>query len=253
MSKTYEELDFTDDFLFCKILTENEKLCIEIAELITGRRISSLVNKANQKSVKATPDGKGVRFDVYFEDDKSVIYDLEMQNSLKPNLPRRTRFYQGMIDRDNLLVGENYEQIKESYVIFICLDDFFEKGRHIYIFENVCLEDTSIHLNDGAHKIFICAKGYMDDCSDKMNEFLSFLVDGKNHGELTGKLITEVENSKQRERWKGEYMLLEEKYREKFNEGREEGLREGEVERAKLADEILRLKEENKRLKEMNK
>lgn len=69
-TKTYEELRFTDDFLFCKILMENEDLCIELAELVTGRKISSLVYKADQKAVKVTPDGKGVRFDVYFEDDQ---------------------------------------------------------------------------------------------------------------------------------------------------------------------------------------
>lgn len=48
--------------------------------------IISLVYKADQKAVKVTPDGKGVRFDVYFEDDQNVIYDLEMQTFLKANL-----------------------------------------------------------------------------------------------------------------------------------------------------------------------
>jgi len=106
-------------------------------------------------------------------------------------------------------------------------------------------------LNDGARKIFICAKGYINDCSEKMREFLKFLIDGKRHGGFTGRLLDEVENSKQRERWKGEYMLLEEKLREMYKDGKEEGIeegrKEGELERARLEDEIRRLKEELKK------
>ena len=40
--KTYDELEFTDDFLFCHILMENEDLCIELVEMITGRKIKSI-------------------------------------------------------------------------------------------------------------------------------------------------------------------------------------------------------------------
>ena len=37
--KSYDELDFTDDFLFCRIMMENEDLCIEMAEMITGKTL----------------------------------------------------------------------------------------------------------------------------------------------------------------------------------------------------------------------
>ena len=37
--KRYEDLDFTDDFLFCKILQNNPLLCKELTELILGNRI----------------------------------------------------------------------------------------------------------------------------------------------------------------------------------------------------------------------
>lgn len=31
--------------------------------------------------------------------------------------------------------GESYDILKESYVIFICTFDFFEKGRSVYEFD----------------------------------------------------------------------------------------------------------------------
>ena len=88
--KSYDELDFTDDFLFCHIMMENEGLCIELAEMITGRRIRGIINNNDQKSVSMTHDGKGVRFDVYFEDEDNVIYDIEMQAAPKGTLIKRS-------------------------------------------------------------------------------------------------------------------------------------------------------------------
>ena len=37
--ESYKSLQFTDDFLFCKILTENEDITKELLELILGRKI----------------------------------------------------------------------------------------------------------------------------------------------------------------------------------------------------------------------
>ena len=37
--KSYEELEFTDDFLFCKIMENNVDLCKELTELILDRKI----------------------------------------------------------------------------------------------------------------------------------------------------------------------------------------------------------------------
>ena len=36
--KEYEELNFTDDFMFCKVMTNNPDLCHELLELIIGHR-----------------------------------------------------------------------------------------------------------------------------------------------------------------------------------------------------------------------
>ena len=72
-----------------------------------------------------TADGKGIRFDVYSEDDSGIVYDCEMQTSKKDNLPKRTRYYQGMIDLNLLERGADYKELKKSYVIFICPFDQF--------------------------------------------------------------------------------------------------------------------------------
>ena len=45
MYKKYDELTFADDFMFCHILVENEDLCRELTEMITGRKVREIVKK----------------------------------------------------------------------------------------------------------------------------------------------------------------------------------------------------------------
>ena len=88
--KTYQELTFTDDFMFCNILQSNPDICKDLVELLLDRKVSSIKMPEMQKSIKITSDGKGVRFDVYFEDD-DTIYDIEMQTTNQcPDCPART-------------------------------------------------------------------------------------------------------------------------------------------------------------------
>ena len=51
-----------------------------------------------EKTLDVTPDGKSARFDVYVEDAAGTVYDIEMQVTAKRNLPKRSRYYQSMID-----------------------------------------------------------------------------------------------------------------------------------------------------------
>ena len=55
--------------------------------------------------MKLLYDSKGIRLDVYVEDDKETIYNIEMQTSSNKNLPKRTRYYRGMIDLNILQTG----------------------------------------------------------------------------------------------------------------------------------------------------
>ena len=57
MAKKYEELTFTDDFMFCKILERDPDLCKELLELILDRKLGKLAPINREKPVEITPDG----------------------------------------------------------------------------------------------------------------------------------------------------------------------------------------------------
>lgn len=170
--------------------------------------------------------------DVYVEDDENIVYNIEIQTTDKKNLPKRTRYYQGMIDLNILNKGEDYKALKRSYVIFICNYDAFGQGKHIYTFENLCKEDISISLGDEAIKIILNTKGTADDVNDELKDVLHFIGGEKPQSVYAKELEKAVEEVKSSEEWRREYMTL--LMRDRENQEYGELVKEVELTRKKL-------------------
>lgn len=228
--KRYDELDFTDDFMFCKVLADNEEICRELLELILDIKIRKVVVN-RQEEISITADAKSVRFDVYAEDDANTVFDVEMETTKKRNLPKRSRYYQGMIDLNIIEKGADYKSLKKSYVIFICLKDPFDRGLPIYTFENRCNQSTDLFLGDGTVKVFLNASGTADDVSPELTDFLFYLTKKKGNSPLVQKIDAQVKKAQEHEEWKVEYMTLQMKFRDIYDdawdEGRQDGLEQG--------------------------
>ena len=221
--KPYEELELKDDFMFGLIM-HDPKYVKPFLEMILKIKIRKVVYPQSQKSIDLSANAKAIRLDVYVEDDQNTVFNLEMQTSDNRNLPKRMRYYQGVIDLNILQKGQDYTKLKKSYVIFICTFDPFGEGRHIYTFCNTCQENTALTLDDDAVKIILSTKGTMDDVSPEMKRILDY-IDGKGASdEYTKQLEEAVRSARQNESWRLGYMTLEYEYRQRY----EEGLKEGE-------------------------
>lgn len=97
--KNYEELTFTDDFMFCKTLSTNLDVCRQLLELVLDIRIREVKLAQPQKAISITADGRGIRLDVYVEDDEDTVYDIEMQTTTQKDFAKRSRYYQGRYPR----------------------------------------------------------------------------------------------------------------------------------------------------------
>lgn len=226
--KQYEELAFTDDFLFCKILTSDKELCIELLEVIFGKKVRDITYVNSQQELRQTKDAKGVRLDVYLEDDEDSVYDIEMQVSLKKDIPRRSRYYQGMVDLNLIWRGESYNRLKKSYVIFISPEDLFHGvNLPVYTFENRCREMPELELGDEAYKIFLNAGGNVKGMPKKLAAFLRFIRTNEATDAFTEKLDRCVKNAAEQKEWRLEYMTLQQKYREEYEAGVEDGIEQG--------------------------
>ena len=226
----WEEIGLSNDFIFGKVMSDPE-LCKELLErILPGIEIDHIEYPELQKPIKEDVDARSVRLDVYVKDGKNTVYDIEMQKVNTRELPKRSRYYQGMMDLQLIDSGQPYKKLNQSYVIFICLEDAFGKNRHIYTFENICREDPGIKLRDGAIKIFLNAKGNLNDVSSELRAFLDYLGGKKSEDEYVQKLERAVKEAKRNRKWRHEYMTLLMRDQENQEIGEERGRREGRLE-----------------------
>ena len=77
--KTYDELTIQDNFLFQKIM-RNKRICKATIERLLNIDINDIAYPEEEKTIDVRLDSKSIRLDVYVNDDKGSIYNIEMQN-----------------------------------------------------------------------------------------------------------------------------------------------------------------------------
>mgnify|MGYP000072668082 FL=1 len=90
----YEELGFTNDFMFCKIM-QDKNICKPFLEEILGIKIDHIEYLEPQKTIDLKVDAKSVRLDIYVDDGKTV-YDCEMQTSFFQKYPQKKPLLPGL-------------------------------------------------------------------------------------------------------------------------------------------------------------
>ena len=180
-----------DNFIFGKTMELYPDLCRQLIELILNIKIKEISYPEREKTIEARTDSKGIRLDVYVQDDTNRSFDVEMQISDSDNLAKRIRYYQALIDLDKLKRGQHYSRLGESFIIFICPFDKFKQGRHLYTFRERCDQDTNLKLNDGATKIFLSTKGTVNDVSSDIKAFLNYV----DSGIISGRFVKQLDNA----------------------------------------------------------
>ncbi len=155
----FQELNLNNAFLFSSALQEPD-ICQLILEIIFRKKFPK-VNVHTEHTILFDRKLRSIRLDVYASTETEVKYDLEAQNRNHKNLPKRSRFYQAQMDVSSLKPGEDFNELRPGYVIFICTFDPFGKNRYQYTFEERCLEEN-FPLGDETKKIFLNTKGRND-------------------------------------------------------------------------------------------
>ena len=225
--KSFDELTIQDNFIFQKVMLKKH-ICKAVLERLLDISIHDIVYIHEEKGLDVRLETKSVRLDVYVNDDKGTVFNIEMQTSKDmEELVKRTRFYQSILDMYHLQKGQRYMTLNDSYIIFICTFPVFSRERHKYTFKNICLEEHDILLNDGATKLFLSTKGTQNDISKSLQAFLDY-IDGH---EATDELLKDIDEAvyevKHCEAWKEEYKMLSMDHYTYWKEGVAEGIEQG--------------------------
>ena len=236
-SKTLQELNLTDDFLF-DVATEELENCKAIIELTTGLRLKSLKWKSGQKVIHNLPGKRGVRLDFIAESEDGRIFDVEMQNRNEGNIPKRTRFYQALIDAPILKSGERgFDKMNPLYIIIICNYDPYGKKKYCYTFDNQCKEVPGLRLGDEVTKLLLSTKGEnKEEVSKELVDFLHYVTESNENGlsdecdERLKRLHESIREIKASVDMEVEYMKMEERERIIRDEGKQIGIINGKIE-----------------------
>ena len=247
--KPVEELTFTDDFMFGTVM-KNQFICKGVLERLLHIKVGKIEYPSLQKTIAPFYESKGIRLDVYvFDSDR--VFDIEIQTSIPPSLPKRTRYYQSLMDVDNLLRGQSYAELKESYVIFICTRDPFGKGLPVYTFRSVCSEDGSILLDDKSYKVFYNVGAYGKEDEPELSALLQYLCERRATSGFTQHIDELVEKAKRNEKFRSWYMSLnirEDDLRREglqlgekigFERGRRDGVAAGSYQKARETAKLM--------------
>ena len=236
----WEQATLANNFIFYKVMRHHQDACKQLLEMLLGIKIESMEMK-QEETIALDYDSKGIRLDVFVKD-ANRMFDVELQVANTKELPERARYYQGVMDVDTLKAGQKYKELRDSHVIFICLEDVFHNGLPVNTFANICLEDGKTKFGDRTYKHFffapLCAKMIKDE---EVKAFFEFLISNQASSSYTDELRDYVADAKQSTENKMQFMTWERQRAYDLDAGREEGIAIGAQQKAvEAAENLLR-------------
>ena len=97
---------------------------------------------------------RSVRLDILATDSTGAKLNVEIQRSDKGAGRKRARYNSSMMDANLLKKGEDFDQLPETWVIFITENDVMGKGVPLYPVER-CFLGTGEKFEDGSHILYV--------------------------------------------------------------------------------------------------
>ena len=97
---------------------------------------------------------RSVRLDVLATDRAGRKFNIEIQRADKGAGRKRARYNSSMMDANLLKKGEDFNNLPETYVVFITENDVMGKGIPLYQIERSILE-TGERFEDGTHILYV--------------------------------------------------------------------------------------------------
>ncbi|MBB5217694.1 Rpn family recombination-promoting nuclease/putative transposase [Treponema rectale] len=224
-SKPWKDLTFKDNFIFCKVM-KNEEICKRMLEILLGIEIKKICYIETEKTLENYYDSRGIRLDVYVKDCNRV-FDIEIQTGNYSDLLLRSRYYQSASDVENVKRRTKFRNIKETYIVFICEDDPFGMGLPVYTKKNSFAETDALTYDDKSHAVFYNSSAWSKVQDEEVRDVLRFIHESKTTSAFSRLLEENTVRAKSRPEMEDEYMYFMDVLEEEKEEAREAGLSEG--------------------------
>ena len=149
-----KELRLMDDDFFSEALDGKTAAVEYILNTILERDDIKVKSTKAQVEYKSATK-RSIKLDIQAEDVNGRLMDIEIQRSDRGSGVRRARFHSSMIDRSLLSKGDDFEDLVDTYVIFITEKDKFGMGIPLYHIERKISEMDNALFGDGAHILYV--------------------------------------------------------------------------------------------------
>ena len=164
------KLNLLDDNLMTLVFDRNIEATELLLNVILQRNDLKVLEVVAQREYKnPMPGGRFITIDIYAKDGKDKVYDIEVQRASAGADVHRARFHSSMIDTKMLKAGQEFNEIHDSYVIFITAGDVMGAGCSLYHIDRV-IKETGAYFGDGSHIIYV--NGSYKDDSDPVGKLM---------------------------------------------------------------------------------
>lgn len=147
-----QNLRLIDDNFMTKVFEDKE--CSEFLLQVILDRDDLTIREVHSQYGLNNIQGRSARLDILAVDEQNKAYNIEIQRNDRGAEVRRARYNSGLMDANITEPGDRYDQLYETYVIFITENDILKAGLPIYHIERT-IQETGMPFGDGAHIIYV--------------------------------------------------------------------------------------------------
>ena len=208
--------------------------CLEyVLQVIMEKQDLHVIDQIIQKDYKNL-QGRSAVMDCVARDSTGKQFDVEIQQDNEGASPKRARYHSGLMDMNTLNPGQDFEELPESYVIFMTRDDILGYGLPIYHIDRQ-IKELNEAFQDEAHIIYVNSRKQNDTELGKLMHDLHCKKADEMHSPILAKRVYELKETQ-----KGVELMCHE-MEKIYSEGMESGEKRGELKAKK--ETILSLAE----------
>ena len=223
-----KNLTMMNDVFMRNVFKKQE--CTEyVLQVIMGRKDLKVLDQVLQKDYKNL-QGRSAILDCVVRDADGKQFDVEIQQDAEGASPKRARYHSGLMDMNTLDAGQDFDELPETYVIFITRDDVLGYDLPIYHIERK-IKEVQEDFKDEAYIIYVNSHRQDDTELGRLMQDFHCRNAEDIHSEVLAQRVHELKENQEGVDFMSREM--DEIYNEGEEHGRARGFAEGEMKKAK--------------------
>ena len=171
-----------------------QRECLEyVLQVIMEKQDLKVIDQIIQKDYKNL-QGRSAIMDCVARDSEGKQFDVEIQQDNEGASPKRARYHSGLMDMNTLNPGQDFDELPESYVIFITKDDILGYGFPIYHIDRH-IKEADDSFQDEAHIIYVNSRKQEDTELGRLMHDLHCKNADEMHSPVLAKRVHELKDT----------------------------------------------------------